>query len=76
MKFFTDCSGKCCVCKLGAIGMMCLAGHGDDDFRLAPKEVIIENLDNGRFPSYTDCMIKTLKAFYGYEYTKARVTNE
>ncbi len=73
MKFFTDCSGRCCVCDSGTSGRLCLAGHGDDYFRLAPKEDIIKNLDNGRYPSYTDYMIETLKDIYGYEYKKARV---
>lgn len=65
MKFFSDCSGECCVCGCGGF---CLAGHGDDDFCLASKERIIENLDNGKYPSYTDYMINTLKNVYGYEY--------
>lgn len=67
MKFFSDCSGECCVCGCGG---GCLAGHGDDDFYLASKEKIIENLDKGRYLSYTDYMIKTLKNVYEYEYKK------
>lgn len=67
MKMFSDCSGECCVC---ACGGFCLAGHGDDDFCLASKEKIIENLDKGYYPSYTDYMIGTLKSMYGYEYKK------
>lgn len=67
MKMFSDCSGECCVC---ACGEFCLAGHGDDDFFLASKEKIIENLDNGKYSSYTDYMINILKNVYGYEYKK------
>ena len=67
MKMFSDCSGECCVC---ACGEFCLAGHGDDDFFLASKEKIIENLDNGKYSSYTDYMINTLKNVYRYEYKK------
>lgn len=65
MKWFTDCRGPCCVC---ALGRFCLAGHGDDDFCLASKELIIENLDKGLYSSYTNYMIETLKNVYGYEY--------
>ncbi len=67
MKMFSDCSGECCVCNCGRF---CIAGHGDDNFSLASKNHIIENLDNGKYPSYTDYMIKTLKNVYGYEYNK------
>ncbi len=67
MKLFSDCSGECCVCGCGDF---CLAGHGDDDFYLASKDHIIKNLDSGKYPSYTDYMINTLKTAYGYEYKK------
>ena len=65
MKMFSDCSGECCVCSHGDF---CLAGHGDDDFSPASKEKIIENLDEGRYPSYTEYMIKHLANRYGYIY--------
>ena len=65
MKILSDCSGECCVC---ACGNFCLAGNGDDDFCLASKEHIVENLDNGKYSLYRDYMIKTLKNVYGYEY--------
>lgn len=67
MKMFSNCSGECCVCSCGS-GY--LAGHGDDDFYLASKEMIIENLDQGKYSSYTEYMINTLKNVYGYEYKK------
>lgn len=67
MKMFTDCSGECCVCVCGDF---CLAGHGDDDYFLASKEQIIARLDKGKYSSYTDYMINTLKVVYGYEYNK------
>lgn len=69
MKMFSDCSGECCVCVCGAVGHGCLAGHGDDDFSLASKEQIIENLDKDRYYN-TNHMIETLKNVYGYEYKK------
>ena len=65
MKMFSDCIGKCCVC---AYDEFCLAGHGDDDFCLASKEKIIENLDKEKYPSHTDHMIKVLKNEYRYDY--------
>lgn len=65
MKIFSDCVGKCCVC---ACSGGCLAGHGDDDFMLASKEKIIDNLNNRKYKSYTNYMIVTLKDMYGYEY--------
>ena len=66
MKMFSDCSGECCVCVCGDGG--CLAVHGDDDFYLASKEAIVSRLDNGKYKSYTDVMIGTLKSRYGYDY--------
>lgn len=67
MKWFTDCSGECCVC---ACGDFCLAGHGDDDYSLASKKQIIERLDKGQYPSYTKTMIEVLENVYGYKYNK------
>lgn len=65
MKMFSECSGECCVCSCGGF---CLAGHGDDDFSLASKEKIIENLDEGKYPNYTEYMIKCLANEYRYVY--------
>jgi hypothetical protein len=65
MKMFSECSGECCVC---ANGGFCLAGHGDDDFFSASKEKIVENLDEGKYPNYTEYMIKYLANEYGYVY--------
>jgi hypothetical protein len=45
MKMFSDCRGPCLVCACGGIG--CLAGHGDDDFVLAPREQLQAMLDTG-----------------------------
>lgn len=67
MKWFTDCSGECCVCICGDA---CLAGHGDDYYSLASKEQIIARLDKGQYPSYTKIMINTLENIYGYKYNK------
>ena len=57
MKWFTDCSGECCVC---ACGGGCLAGHGDDDFSPATNEQILERLKNGNYPNYKQMMINEL----------------
>jgi hypothetical protein len=67
MKWFTDCSGECCIC---ACGDFCLAGHGDDGYSLASKEQIIERLDKGQYSSYTKTMINTLENIYGYKYNR------
>ena len=67
MKWFTDCSGECCIC---ACGDFCLAGHGDDDYSLASKKQIIERLDKGQYSSHTKTMINTLENIYGYKYNK------
>lgn len=66
MKFFTDCSGECCVC---ACGDFCLAGHGDDDFYPASTEQVIERLKNGKYQNYADYMIGWLRE-RGIEYKK------
>ena len=58
MKMFTDCSGECCVC---ALSNFCLAGHGDDDFRPASNEQIIERLNAGEYASFRNTMIEELK---------------
>lgn len=65
MKMFSECSGECCVCSNGGF---CLAGHGDDDFSLASKEKIIQNLDEGKYSNYTEYMIKCLANEYSYVY--------
>ena len=65
MKFFSDCSGECCVCLAGEF---CLAGHGDDDFAPAPADVIIARLNNGKYPSRRQYMIDYLLEVYGLEY--------
>lgn len=70
MKMFSECSGGCCVC---ACSGFCLAGHGDDCFSLVSKERIIKNLDEEKYPSYTQQMIDTLKNVYGYEYYEEKV---
>ena len=59
---------KCDDCGICACGGCCLAGNGDDDFVLASKEKIINNLKNKYYPSQRDLMIKTLKNVYAYEY--------
>ena len=65
MKFFSDCSGECCLCSAGN---GCLAGHGDDDFWPATREQIIERLDKGQYPDYRQMMIIHLKNCFGYDY--------
>lgn len=46
----------------------CLAGHGDDYFSPAREEVIIERLDEGKYPSWRDYMIGYLRKVYGVDY--------
>jgi hypothetical protein len=70
MKWFTDCSGECCICVCGDA---CLAGHGDDYYSLASREQIIKRLDNGQYRSYTKVMIETLENVYGYKYNEVRI---
>ena len=65
MKMFSDCSGPCCIC---AAGGFCVAGHGDDDFYPASKEVIIYRLDNHQYPTYRKYMIDYLKTEFGIKY--------
>lgn len=67
IKMFSDCSNLCCIC---ALGKFCLAGHGDDDFILASKEQIIDNLNSGRYSTYRGYMIRVLQEKYNYEYEK------
>lgn len=59
MNFFSDCSGKCCVCRFGDGG--CLAGHGDDEFSPATKEQLVQRLEKGEYPNYRDLIIAKLK---------------
>lgn len=75
MKISSDCSGECCVC---ACAGGCLAGHGDDYYRLASKEKIIDNLNEGRYPYGNDreIMIETLKKEYGYDYNTTDILDE
>ena len=58
----------CDDCGICACSSFCLAGNGDDDFVLASKEKIIDNLKNNRFSGQRDLMIKTLKNVYSYEW--------
>jgi hypothetical protein len=51
MKMFSDCSGPCVVC---ACTGGCLAGHGDDDFSVAPTEQLRKRLETGRWGGKND----------------------
>lgn len=73
MKFFSDCSGECCVCRCGR---GCIAGHGDDYFSPATKEVIIERLRTGQYPDFRQYMIDYLKNTFGYDYIEGLTRNE
>lgn len=69
MKFFTECSGECCVCRAGDGG--CLAGHGDDDYSPATKEQVIKRLDYCEYGgSNTGIMKDYLKTHFNYDYDK------
>lgn len=65
MMLGSACSGECCLC---ACGHGCIAGHGDDYFSPASKEQIIDRLDKGEYPDYTEVMKKYLRDCYGYYY--------
>lgn len=72
MKLFSDCSGECCLC---GVGRYCVAGHGDDEYYPASKDVIIERLNKGEYPSYTNVMKNHLKNVYNYNYDKEKTMN-
>jgi hypothetical protein len=40
MKLFSDCSGPCETCRIYHLGVICLAGHGDNDYVYADPEWI------------------------------------
>lgn len=65
MNFFSNCSRDCCIC---ANTSGCVTGHGGNDFTLASKEKIIDNLDKGFYRSYRQLMIDTLRKSYEYDY--------
>lgn len=65
MMLGSACLGECCLC---ACGRGCIAGLGDDYFSPASKEQIINRLDKGEYPDYTDIMKKYLKECFGYNY--------
>lgn len=65
MLLSNGCSGECCLCTCGR---GCIAGRGDDYFSPARKEQIIDRLNKGEYPDYTDVMKKYLRDCYGYYY--------
>lgn len=68
MKYFSNCSGECCVCSCGD---GCMAGHGDDDYYPASSKQIIDRLNKGKYPDYRDYMISFLKRKYNIIYEKS-----
>ena len=64
MKFFSDCSGECCVCGNADF---CVAGHGDDEFSSADISIVIKRLDNNKYPTDREYMINWLLS-KGYKY--------
>ena len=72
MKLFSGCS-DCYICE-NSFG--CLVGNGEDNFKLASKEKIVDNLDYGKYPDYEDIMIRTLKDSYGYDYDTSRCNSK
>lgn len=63
MKFFSDCSGECAVCR----AEFCLAGHGDDDYFPATVEQVEHRLIEGKYASQRETMRQYLKA-HGVEH--------
>ena len=72
MKLFSNCS-ECYICENSG---GCLVGNGEDNFKLASKEKIVDNLDYGKYPDYEDIMIRTLKDSYGYDYDISRCNSK
>ena len=67
---------KCSECYICALSDGCLTGNGEDNFKFASKEKIIDNLDYGRFPDYEDRMIRSLKDMYDYDYDTSRCNSK
>ena len=74
MKMFSDCSGECCVCAMGA--GRCLAGHGDDDYSPATKEEIIRRLDEGLYKGQRRTMKHYLSLIHHYDYDAEKSKRE
>lgn len=72
MKFFSECSGECCVCKLSLKDSRCIAGHGDNDYIKASKEQVINQIDKNMYKNQREIMIEYLKKEYCYNYHKGR----
>ena len=73
MHMCSACSGECCVCGRGR---GCIAGHGDDYFSPATKEVIIERLRTGKYHDFRQYMIDYLKNTFGYDYSEGLTPDE
>lgn len=64
MKFFSDCSG-CIVC---AYNGRCIAGHGDDFFKIASKDELIDRINNKNLSKKdSEAIENTLLEEYGYD---------
>lgn len=65
MKLFSN----CCDCIICSQNGHCLAGHGDDDFSIASKDVLIDKLKNDKLSHRDINIIKgTLLLEYNYNY--------
>lgn len=62
---FGMCRRNCCIC---AHDEDCHIHGYEDNFSLAPKDVLISRLDSKKHRSNTLTMIRTLKNEYGYTY--------
>jgi hypothetical protein len=71
---FPICESKCPICAVA--DMYCLAGNGDDDYSPATKEQVIKRLDEDKFNSKRDMMIKYLKDKFNYDYDSPRVESK
>jgi len=63
---YTNGNDNCCVCIYGE---KCIGGC-IDDFKLAPKGVIIKDILDGKWRYNHDYMKKVLKEKYNYDYNK------
>ena len=64
---FPKCLPDCSICANADIS--CLAGNGDDNYRPATKEQVIDRLNSSEYNSRSiEMMIKFLKDKYNYDY--------
>ena len=72
MQLMAGCVCQCLACV--GYGGHCLAGIGDNDFSIAPKEEIIKRLDEGKGSDYDRKIAKDiLKSEYNHDYEDLKI---